>query len=97
MCGDDTSFAESTVKELEVGLLEKALGGTLGVGAVGDDNVELVQAVLQELEAIANVGLDVGVLEADAHAGEILLGDTDDGLKNGGESLAFILIRGLLL
>jgi hypothetical protein len=28
------------------------------------------------------VDLDVGVLEADAHAGEVLLGDTDDSLIN---------------
>lgn len=87
MCGDNTSIAQSIAQELEVGLLEEALGRTLGVRAVGDDDVELVLAVLQELKAIANVGLDVGVLEADAHTGEVLLGDTDDGLNNGGKSL----------
>lgn len=80
MCGDDTSVTEGIAQELKVGLLEEALGGTLRVRAVGDDDVELVLAVLEELEAVADVDLDVGVLEADAHAGEVLLGDTDDSL-----------------
>jgi hypothetical protein len=80
LCGDDASVTESIAQELEVGLLEEALGGTLGVRAVSDDDVELVLALLEELEAVANVDLDVGVLEADAHAGEVLLGDTDDSL-----------------
>jgi hypothetical protein len=78
--GDDTSITQSVSEKLKVGLLEEALSGTFGVGAVGDDNIELVLALLQELESIANVDLDVGVLEADAHAGQVLLGDTDDSL-----------------
>lgn len=80
LCGDDTSVPESIAQELKVGLLEEALGGTLRVRAVGDDDVELVLALFEELEAVANVDLDVGVLEADAHAGKVLLGDTDDSL-----------------
>ncbi len=80
MGGDDTSITQSVSEKLKVGLLEEALSGTFGVGAVGDDNIELVLALLQELESIANVDLDVGVLEADAHAGQVLLGDTDDSL-----------------
>ena len=80
MGSDNTSLAQGRVKELEVGLLEEALGGTLGVRAVGDDNIELVLAVLEELEAVTNVGVGVGVLEANGHAGEVLLGDTDDSL-----------------
>jgi hypothetical protein len=81
LCGDHTAVTESIAEELEVGLLEEGLGGALGVGAIGDDNVELVLAVLEELEAVADVDLDLGVLEADAHAGEVLLGDADDGLE----------------
>lgn len=69
MGGDDTSITQSVSEKLKVGLLEEALSGTLGVGAVGDDNVELVLALLQELESIANVDPNVGVLEADAHSG----------------------------
>lgn len=81
MSGDNTSIAKGIAQEFEVRFLEKGLGRTLGVRAVGDDHVEFVLAVSQELEAIADVDLDVRVLEADAHAGEVLLGDTDDGLE----------------
>ena len=77
---DNTAVTEGVVQELEVRLLEEALSGTLGVGAVSDDNIELVLAGLEELEAVTDVSLSVGVLEANAHAGEVLLGDTDDGL-----------------
>lgn len=86
MRGDDTSFTEGVAQELEVGLLEQALGGTLRVRAVGDDDIELVLLVREELEAVADVDLDVGVLEANAHAGQVLLGDTDDGLVNVAEN-----------
>lgn len=82
MGGDDTSITQGVSEKLKVGLLEEALSGTLGVGAVGNDNIEFVLALLQELESITNVDLDVGVLEADAHAGEVLLGDTDDSLDD---------------
>ena len=82
MCGDDTSLTERIAQKLEVRLLEEALSGTLGVRAVSDDNIELVLALLEELETIANVDLDVGVLEANAHARKVLLGDTDDSLRN---------------
>lgn len=82
LCGDDTSLTERIAQKLKVGLLEEALSGTLGVRAVSDDNIELVLALLEELETIANVDLDVGVLEANAHARKVLLGDTDDSLRN---------------
>lgn len=82
MGGDNAAIAQGRLEELEVGLLEEALGGTLGVRAVSDDNIELVLAVLEELEAVTNVGVSVGVLEANGHAREVLLGDTDDSLVN---------------
>lgn len=82
MSGDDTALAQSIAQQLKVGLLEQRLGGALGVGAVGDDDIELVLAVLEELEAVANVDLDVGVLEADAHTGEVFLRDAYDSLFN---------------
>lgn len=68
------------MQKLEVGLLEQALGRTLGVGGVSDDDVEAVLVVIQELEAVANVDLDLGVLVALSHAGEVSLGQTDDSL-----------------
>jgi hypothetical protein len=84
--GDDAALAESALEELEVGLLEQRLGGALGVGGVGDDDVELVLVVVEELEAVADVDLDVGVLVADGHAGQVLLGKTDDSLVDVAEN-----------
>lgn len=78
MGSDDTSLAKGRLQQLEVRLLEEGLGGALGVGAVSDDNIELVLAVLEELEAVTNVGVGVGVLEANGHAGQVLLGNTDN-------------------
>lgn len=80
--GDDTALGESIVKKLEVGLLEEGLGGTIGVRRVGDDNIELILVVLEELEAVTDVLAGLGVGEADAHAGQVLLRDADDGLVN---------------
>jgi hypothetical protein len=77
---NDTALAQGRVEELEVGLLEEAFGGTLRVRAVGDDNIELVLVLLEELEAVTNVGVGVRVLEANGHAREVLLGETDDSL-----------------
>lgn len=80
MRGDDTSFTESIAQKLKVRFLEERLRRTLWVRAIGDNDIELVHAVSEELKAIANMDLNVGVLEADAHTGEVLLGNTDDGL-----------------
>jgi len=80
--GNDTSFPESVVHQLEVWLLEKTLSWTIWVTAVGDDNIKGVLVVVQELETVANVDLDLWVLEANRHSREILLGETDDGLVN---------------
>lgn len=80
MSRDDTALAEGIVEELEVGLLEEALGRAIGVRGVGDDDVEGVLVVLEELEAITNDSLGLGVVEALGHSGEILLGEADDGL-----------------
>lgn len=86
MGSDDTSLAKGRLQQLEVRLLEQGLGGTLGVGAVSDDNIELVLAVLEELEAVTNVGVGVGVLESNGHAGQVLLGNTDDSLVDVAQS-----------
>jgi hypothetical protein len=80
--GDDAALAEGVVQELEVGLLEERLGGALGVGRVRDDDVKRVLVVVEELEAVADVHLDLGVVEARGHVGEVLLGEADDGLSN---------------
>lgn len=80
MGGDDAAGTQRVVKQLEVGLLEQALGGALRVRGVRDDDVEGVLVVVQELEAVADVDLHLGVLEALGHAGQVLLGEADDGL-----------------
>jgi len=77
---DDTTLAESAVQELEVRLLEKSLGGALWVAGVGDDDIKLVLLVLEEFEAVADNGLGLGVVEANGHAGEVLLRQADDSL-----------------
>lgn len=82
MSGDDTVLGEGFIEKLKVGLLEEGLGRTIGVRRVGDDNIELVLVVLEELEAVTDVLLGLGVGEANAHAGQVLLGDTNDGLIN---------------
>jgi hypothetical protein len=82
LSSNDTALTESVVEELEIALLEESLSGTIGVGGVGDDDVELVLVVVEELDAIADVGLGLGVVEAASHGGEVLLGETDNSLVN---------------
>jgi hypothetical protein len=83
---NNTALAESTAQQLKVWLLEESLGGALWVGGVGNDDIELVLLVLEELEAVTNDGLGLGVVEANGHAGEVLLGQTDDGLVDVAEN-----------
>lgn len=80
--GDDTLLGEGLFQELKVGLLEEGLGGALGVGGVSDDDVKGVLVLGKELEAVANVDSDTGVLETNGEVLEVLLGDTGDGLVN---------------
>ena len=80
MGGNDTAFTECAVKQLEVRLLEKSFSRTLWVAGVGNDDVELALLVLKELEAVTDDGGGLGVLEANGHAREVLLGETDDSL-----------------
>ena len=81
MGGDDAALAEGIVKELEVGLLEEALSGAIRVRRVGDDDVESVLVVVEELEAVANVDGALGVGQAGGHLGQVLLGKTGNSLE----------------
>ena len=81
MCGDNATLLESSEEQLKVWLLEQALCRALWVRRVGNDDVEFVLVVLQELEAVSDVDLDLGVLETNGHAWEVFLGETDDGLR----------------
>jgi len=77
---DDAAWPQRAVEKLEVGLLEEALGRTLGIRRVGDDDVKGLLVIVEELEAVANVDLDLWVLEANRHARQVLLGETDNSL-----------------
>jgi len=81
LCGNNATFLQSTEEQLKVWLLEQALGRSLWVRGVGYDDIELVLVVVQKLESISNVDLDLGVLVADCHSWEVLLGEADDGLE----------------
>lgn len=80
--GEDTLLGKSVLQELEKVRTKERFSRTIGVGGVSDDNVVLVGLVLQELETIANVDLDLGVLKANGHVGEVLFGDTGNSLVN---------------
>ena len=62
LCGNDTTLFESSKEQLKVGLLEQALCRPLRIRGIGDDDIELVLIVVQELEAVSDVDLDLGVL-----------------------------------
>ncbi len=83
-----SSGLEGLLEQGEVGLLEEHLCGADRVGGVGDDDVEagLVLGVLEESEAVADDDLGLGVVETLGHLGEVLLGDTGDGLVNVAEN-----------
>jgi hypothetical protein len=73
LCRNNPTLLESSKEQLEVWLLEQALSGSLWVRGVGDDNIEGILVIVQELEAISNMNLDLRVLETNRHAWEILL------------------------
>ena len=62
--GDYTTVPKSIIQKLEVGLSEESLCRAFWVAGVGDNNIEFVGAVCEELEAIAYNGLNIRVLEA---------------------------------
>lgn len=80
--GDDTLLGEGLVEQLKVGLLKQGSSRALGVRGVSDDDIKGVLVLSQELEAVANVDLDTGVVEANGHVGEVQLRDTGDSLVN---------------
>lgn len=92
MSSDDAAGAQGVVQKLEVGFLEQGLGGSVRVRGVGDDHVEGVLVLVEELEAVADMHLDLGVVEALGHAGEVLLREANNGLLfiNGGERLLIL-------
>jgi len=80
LCGNHSALFESAKQQLEVRLLEQALGWSLWIRGISDDDIEFVLVVVQELEPVSDVDLDFGVLVADGHSREVFLGETNDGL-----------------
>ena len=76
--GDDTALTQGIVQKLEVWLLEQSLRGAVWVRTVRNDHIEAVLVVCEELEAVADVDLDLGVLEANTHARQVFLAKTND-------------------
>ena len=62
LCGNNATFFESSKEQLKVWLLEQALCWSLWVRGIGDDDIELVLIVVQELETVPDMDLDFGVL-----------------------------------
>ena len=73
-------LGQCTMEQLKVWLLEQSFGRSLWIGRVGDNDIEAVLVILKKLESVSNVDLNLGVLVTDGHAGEVLLGETDNGL-----------------
>lgn len=70
---DDTSLLKSAEEQLEVWLLEQTLGWAFWVGGICNDYIEFILVIIQEFEAIANMGPDFGVLKSNGHSWEVLL------------------------
>ena len=79
---NNTTFFQGSVQKLKVRLLEQRLCWTLRITAVGDDDVELVLAISQKLEAVSDMDVDIWVLVANGHPRQIFLADTNDCLVN---------------
>lgn len=83
------------MEKLEVGFLEEALGGALGIGRVGNNDVEAILVVVEKLEAVANLDLGLGVAEALGHIGEVLLRKANDGLQGCVRMILLLVVQGL--
>ena len=77
------------MQQLKIRLLEQRLCRPIRVRTVRNDNVELVLAVSQELEAVAHMRLNLWMLVPYAHAGQVLLGEADDGFVDVAEDCGF--------
>lgn len=79
---EDTVLSEGLLNEGEVLLVEKGGSGSSGIRRVGDDNVELVLVLLDELKTITDVDGDALILVSDGGVGEELAGGINDDLIN---------------
>ena len=72
MSSDDASLSKSAEEQLEVWLLEQTLGWAFWVGGICNDYVEFILVIIQEFEAIANMGADLWIVKSNGHSWEIL-------------------------
>lgn len=77
--GNHTTISQCAIKQFKILLPEQRLCRSLRIAGVRNDDVEFVLPVLEVGEAVADVDFYGGVLEADAHAGEVFLGEADHG------------------
>ena len=80
LCSNNAAFFKSFEEQLKVWLLKQALCWSFWIRGVGDYNIKLVLVVVEELEAISDIDLDLGVLIGDGHAWDVLLRKTDNSL-----------------
>jgi len=81
LCGNNATFLESSKEKFKVWLLKQALGWSLWVRRIGNDDIELILVVIKKFEAIPNMDLDLWVLVADGHSWKIFLGQADNSLQ----------------
>jgi hypothetical protein len=83
---DGSSSTKGFLEELEVGLLEERVGGTDGIGRVGDDNVEFVLLVVQEFESVADEDGDTRIFKSSGHVRKESFRDTGNSFVDVAES-----------
>jgi hypothetical protein len=80
LCGNDATLLERAKEKLKVWLLKQRLCWAFWVRGVGDNDIKLILIIIQEFKSISNVDLYLGVLEADSHAWEVLLRQSNHSL-----------------
>ena len=87
--GNHPALPQRPKQQLKIRLLKQRLRGALRVATIGDNDIELILAILEELESVANVHRYGRVLEPNGHSGEVLFGEADDGFVNVAEDGGF--------
>ena len=77
------------MQQLEIWFLEQRLCRPIGIATICNDDIKLVLLLLQKLETIADVSLDIGVLETNGHAREIFLRQPNHSFVNVAEDGLF--------
>jgi len=73
---DCSALSERFLEKLEVRLLKERVGGSNGVGRIGDDNVPFVLLVVEVLESVTDEDSDTRIVKAGSHVREERLRNT---------------------